>query len=201
VIDWTNLVAFVVGMAGTAVTWWISRRARVGEHDKTVHEKRLDAYPKLVRATSPLAVFFPHTEKSALAALDKDACAEIGAACSRWYFSEGGLLLSRESRDRYFALVTALNRAAYTDTPLSVPAFPGDATLLSVELVDQYREELAGSLDLNAVATWEFGKRAAPAGTALAAAYRFKDYVFLQRLSSRLRTTLAQDLRSRRRPS
>lgn len=196
-MDWTNLVAFSVGMAGTAATWWISRRIRLGEHDRTVHEKRLEAYPELVQAMSPLAVFFPHTGGSAIRALDKAVCAGIGEALSRWYFKEGGLLFSPESRDRYFAFITALTRAAHSEAQLCVPELPCDARLLSVELVEKYSEELAGYLDLEAVADWEFGPRA---GVAKTDAYRFKDYVFLQRLGSALRTTLAEDLRSRRRP-
>lgn len=47
------------------------------------------------------------------------------------------------------------------------------------------------------IAKWQFGIDA-PGNAELH--HRFRDYVFLQNLSSKLRTALAQDLRSRRRP-
>ncbi len=47
------------------------------------------------------------------------------------------------------------------------------------------------------IAKWQFG---IAAGEDAPPHQRFRDYVFLQNLSSKLRTALAQDLRSRRRP-
>ena len=47
------------------------------------------------------------------------------------------------------------------------------------------------------IAKWQFGIEAAEDAPPH---QRFRDYVFLQNLSSKLRTALAQDLRSRRRP-
>jgi hypothetical protein len=59
--DWPKwLTAFlpglVTGIAGTAVSVWLARRARVGAMDQATHEKRLECYPQLVKATSRLAV-------------------------------------------------------------------------------------------------------------------------------------------------
>jgi hypothetical protein len=198
--DWSAIVAFLGGIGGTALTWWIARRTRHGEHDKTVHEKRLAAYPTLVETTAPLAIFFPHTKEGLIQRLDQAQCGAMGRALSNWYFKEGALLVSPDARDSYFRYITALARASRFDGPLSVPTHPDDTNCLDVELIDQYRSELEATLDLNAVGSWEFGTIPTPHESAQSNAYRLKDYVFLQRLSSALRTALAEDLKSRRRP-
>jgi hypothetical protein len=116
---------------------------------------------------------------------------------SAWYFEGGGLLLSVKARDAYFRLIRTLTRASLAEE-LRVPIFPTDAEDISVEKVDKYGTELARTLKLDDVESWSFGD---PITGGETPAVRFKDYVFLQRLSSDLRTTLAADLRGRRRPS
>jgi hypothetical protein len=79
--------------------------------------------------------------------------------------------------------------------------------------MEEYREELGLSLDQEwgeqtkgNVESWAFGKLSeeerekAEERTNAAQAYAFKDYVLLQTLSSRLRSALAEDIASRRRP-
>jgi len=76
--------------------------------------------------------------------------------------------------------------------------FPKDAEDISVEKVDKYRAELAPKFKLDDIENWSFGGIGSETEEI---ALRFKDYVFLQRLSSTLRSMLSEDLRSRRRPS
>lgn len=121
----------------------------------------------------------------------------MGRAMSYWYFGGGGLLMSVKARNAYFRLASALTRASLAEA-LRVPTFPTDALDISNEKVDKYRDELAQQFDLDRVEDWSFGR----AGLENEApSRRFKDYIFLQRLSSALRTTLSEDLHSRRRPS
>jgi hypothetical protein len=116
---------------------------------------------------------------------------------SDWYFGDGGLLLSTDARDAYFTLARALTRASLAEE-LRVPLFPRDAALVSAAQLDDYRCQLARRYDLDNVELWRFD---GPASEADTAAERFRDFVMLQSLSSALRTSLATDLRGRRRPA
>lgn len=182
----------------------VARRNQVADLDQATHEKRLECYPKLVTTTSPLAIYFPDLASPISAntkSLDAHKCGVIGRAISKWYY-QSGLLLSIEARDACFRLARALTLASCA-RDLYVPRFPDDAKEISAESVNDYRR-LLGIVDPNdeTVEKWEFGKPpTAPIGkTELERDdYKFKDYVFLQTLSSRLRTALSEDLRSRRR--
>ena len=186
------LVPQTAGIIGALGTLLVARGTRLGALNQSVHEYRLKTYPSLVNTAAPLAVYFP--EHGASVSLDPQRCREMGCAMSRWYFRHGGLFLSPHSRDAYFDLARALTRASLIER-LSTPTFPQDAEALSIARVDRYRSELEQRFDLDDVDGWAFGP---PAGAG-SPAERFKDYIFLQRLSSRLRTELSKDLRSRRR--
>lgn len=186
------LIGALAGIAGTLIPVLLAYYTRLGALDQSVHDKRLETYPEFVQATEPLAVYFPAGDKTPLTPSD---CGAMGRAMSAWYFGRGGLLLSSESRKAYFRLAKALTRASRA-TELSVPTFPADAEVISSDKLDAYRAELAAHLDQ--VDTWVFGP--APAGEQ-SPATRFRDYVFLQRLASLLRTELSEDLRSRKRPA
>lgn len=192
----TGVFGVVLGIAGTASSIWVSRKARFGALDQSVHVKRLDAYPEAVKATAPLAVYFPGygpcTE-----AIGPAECLLMGEALSRWYFDGGGLLMSNEARDAYFRLARGLTRASAAHE-ISAPKFPMDAEKISLEQLDKYREHLAARSKLDDIESWTFG---GPAPETASPDLRFKDYIFLQRLSGALRTALSEDLRSRRRPS
>jgi hypothetical protein len=118
---------------------------------------------------------------------------------SQWYFRNGGLLLSEGSRPAYFLFARALTRASVADR-ISAPLFPRDADAISVERLNRYREELGFPkvADHTYVEQWIFGRTVSQE---TGPAERFRDYVFLQWLSSTLRETLSEDLRSRRRPA
>jgi hypothetical protein len=185
------LVGFTSGVVGATVTVWGARRARIGALDQALHEKRIEVYAELVAATTQLALYFP--SKPSVSSSD---CHVMGEAMSAWYFKKGGLLMSPAARDAYFLLARALTRASLVPE-LRVPIFPVDAHQVSVTRVDRYRQELADRA-LSDVEGWEFGGAVPESG---APSLRFKDFVFLQRLSSSLRTELSKDLHSRRRPS
>jgi hypothetical protein len=200
--SWPNWVIGVlgvlVGFVGTAAPVWGARRARLGALDQSVHDKRLDLYPNLVNASAPLALYFPRNESHPASIRPRD-CGVMGRVMSAWYFQGGGLLLSVESRDAYFKLARALTCASLANKDLRVPTFPADAEDVSKEKFDDYRKKLrAKKINLDDVENWSFGVRGAKPKNP---ATRFRDYVFLQWLSSQLRTKLTEDLRSRRRPA
>jgi hypothetical protein len=198
--DWpgwlTGTVGFLAGIMGTASSIWVARRTRYGALDQSVHSKRLESYSQVVKAAAPLAIYFPNKHSSTSTISPKDCC-EMGQAMSQWYFEEGALLLSIEARYAYFNLARALTRASLADN-LNVPTFPQDSNDISVEKLKQYRHELAHKYNLDDVENWKFGTPSSETDTL---ADKFRDFVFLQRLSSELRTKLSEDLRSRRRPS
>lgn len=186
------VVGLATGFLSVAGSIWLASLARRGGRDQSLHNERLRCYPKLVQATARLALYFPG-EPFPLRPFE---CADMGRALSRWYF-ENGLLLSEEARNAYFRFALALTRAARADT-LAAPRFPDDAELISYKQVEKYREALKlGAINDATVKDWKFGPGA---DETQPAADRFKDFVFLQALSSRLRTALTEDLNSRRRP-
>lgn len=189
---WT--VGILSGLLGAVVGALASVRAAhlgiFGALDQSVHEKRLELYPRLVNGTEQLALYFPPAKT-----LSPTQCRAMGEALRAWYFEGGGVFLSTKARDAYFRFMKALTRASLAKE-LNVPVFPEDAEKISAENVDNFKVELAQKLDLDGVDRWIFGSAGSDS-----LAYRFKDFVFLQRLSSNLRTTLAEDLRSRRRPA
>jgi hypothetical protein len=188
-----GLIAGFLGATKAATSAFnVARSNREGELDQAVHEQRLNVYPLLVQATAPLAIYFPgHT-----GALGPQHCEKIGSAMSKWYFAGGGILLSTEARNAYFTIVRALTRASRA-TELRTPSFPDDAADVSGTVLGQFRKNLAINTAAPLVDTWHFGLEV-PASAPLE--QKFRDYVFLQYLGSSLRTELASDIRSRRRP-
>jgi hypothetical protein len=198
----TWLVGLLTGIFGGFASIVVARWTRLGALDQAVHEKRLECYPKLVKATSPLALYFP-AYASETPSLTPAGCRAIGREMSEWYFGTGGLLMSEKARDSYFRLARALSKAAQADS-LSVPVFPGDTEAISSELMITYQEALiVRGLDIDDVEEWKYGPVPSASDEKSPdqdASVKFKDYVFLQNLSSRVRTSLADDLRGRRRP-
>jgi hypothetical protein len=191
----SGVLGVFVGIVGAGSTFLIAVRNRAGELDQSVHDSRIEKYPRLVNATAPLAIYFP-ADASDSGSIGPRQCGEMGHAMSEWYFREGGLLLSEEARDAYFRLARALTRASGA-IDLCMPAFPKDAEKISAATLKHYRDTLAID-DQPDVERWQFGPNVEDSARP---EQRFKDYVFLQHLSSTLRSTLAGDLQSRRRPS
>lgn len=196
------LYPVIAGIAGGVFAILANRWLRMAATDQTIHAKRLETYPALVRAAARLALYFPADETGGTAPLDPDKCRAMGREMSKWYFDGGGLLLGRATRDAYFRFARALTRASQAKD-LKVPHFPDDAEDISREMVAKYRTELKlDGLDLDNIEKWTFGGPSSSAQARTRKPYlEFKDYVFLQEFSSALRTALSEDLRSRRRPS
>src|SRR5438477_5120184 len=151
--DWPSWLAAVLGIVAGAASVWVARRARKGAMDQATHERRLKAYPKLVEATSPLAIYFPVCDRPGKA-VSRKQCDVIGSEMSKWYFEFGGLLMSGKARDAYFRLARALTRASLAANELDVPEFPVDAENISKEKLKNYREQLGTKLSLGRAKTW-----------------------------------------------
>lgn len=197
---WLPIIAgLITGIVAGFFSFALAHRLRVATLDQATHGKRLECYPQIVKATSQLALYFPDGRPTGTASFDSHECRVAGRAMSEWYFfTGGGLLLSVEARDAYFKLARALTRASSAEV-LKVPTFPDDAEDISREKVDEYHCQLIQQkLDLDDIEKWTFGS--SPSETE-APCMKFKDYLFLQRFASQLRTELSTDLRSRRRPT
>lgn len=193
----TGALGLTAGVAGTLLSIWGTRLARHDNLDQSIHERRLDVYPALVQETEVFAIYFP----SALGVANRigpKECRQMGEAISRWYFQKGGLLLSTTARDAHLNLATALSRASRVEK-LRTPGRDDYAEWISRQKLDTYRASLktVHGLNLADSEAWRFGEDHTEGEPP---ELRFKDYVFLQGLSSQLRTCLTEDLRSRLRP-
>jgi hypothetical protein len=151
-LPWLNAgLGLVAGIVGTFGALFVTKRELLGAVDQSVHECRLERYPKLVNAMAPLALYFP-SDKFAQPLGPAD-CAKMGRAFTDWYFEDGGLLLSDKSRGAYFNVQRALTRAARA-TNLKMPIFPADEEFVSFEKMPGYREALSHLDDIDG---WPFG--------------------------------------------
>jgi hypothetical protein len=119
------------------------------EYDKSLHDKRLELYKQLWPKTQPLGRFASYKP------LTCNIVTRVSADMSDWYFfSEGGIYLSKRSRKPYFTLKEQLTR------------------VIQDKALEDHPEQYIGD---------------APRDAILAAA-------------SRLRTSLADDIRTRSAP-
>jgi hypothetical protein len=207
--EWATWNPFILGGAGALfaasiaafASIWVANRTRRGSLDQAVHEKRLEYYPKLVKIGAPLALYFPDS------VIDRAACGEMGAEMRELYFSGGGLLMSEEARETYFLLALALALANASDRDLDVPSREEYYSKIDSFVIDKYRKTLGIPTTWHRerqsrkrmeafIREWKFGD-----GKSNSIAHTFKDYVFLQAISSELRAALTEDLHSRRLPS
>jgi hypothetical protein len=86
-----------VGCATAYASLLLSRREKGDRADQSLHEERLKRYPKLIKATEPLALYFPEKNR-----LTPSACETMGNNLRQWYFEGGGLLLGDEALKAYF---------------------------------------------------------------------------------------------------
>ena len=120
---------------------YLSRRTRLAQLKQTLHEKRLESYPNLVKAAKPLALYLSRIEESSPGDII-EKLKEMGLAMRNWYLDEGGgLLLSAQTRDAYFLLARALTRACAVQGSLRFPK-RGAWLEVSQEKVQKYGKEL-----------------------------------------------------------
>lgn len=191
-------LTLLVSGVGIVVTYWVARRVTFGALDQSVHDKRLELYPELVKATAPFALHFPPQ-----VSLKPIHCRAVGLSLRTWYFQGGGILLSVKARNAYFTLARELTRASLVND-LAVPVFSTDAQHVNAKQVKKYVKILELNKQNGMENEWIFGP-CTPSGASTTEeqrlAYQFRDFVFLQHLSSTLRTKLSEDLRSRLRPA
>jgi hypothetical protein len=109
---WQAIVA-VIGLVGSAAgaIWaaYVGTRRRVlaeleGQYDADLRDSRLEVYPHLWAATQPLAKWA--REPPGFPTFGE--LEQLGVTLRRWYFEQGGLYLSAESREAYFQVQTGL---------------------------------------------------------------------------------------------
>ena len=96
------ITGFVSGILSSVVTYFSTRsKIRLDltvEYDKNLHQKRLELYRELWPKTKSLAEF------SAEAPITFDVIKTVSGNMRDWYFAEGGIYLSKQSRRPYFNL-------------------------------------------------------------------------------------------------
>jgi hypothetical protein len=101
-----TLLSLLTGLISgtiTAVVTYFATLSKVRldltiEYDKELHQERLKAYQALWPKLKPLAQYSP--EQPLKYQIVKDTSEKM----RDWYFDTGGIFLSRESREPYFAL-------------------------------------------------------------------------------------------------
>lgn len=100
------LAGLISGTITAVVTYFATfAKARLDlsiEYDKELRQKRLDAYRDLWKRLKPLARYSPEQP------LTRQIVKATSESMRDWYFDVGGIYLSRESREPYFALKEAL---------------------------------------------------------------------------------------------
>lgn len=96
------ITGFASGIISSVLTYFSTRsKIRLDmrvEYDKTLHDKRLELYTKLWPSTEPLGRYVPHFS------LTYNKVSKVAAEMHQWYFNEGGIYLSKHSREPYFDL-------------------------------------------------------------------------------------------------
>ncbi len=98
----TALVGAVLASIGTYVA---ARRDLQLKFDDSLRDLRITRYEQLWKELKPLAKYGRPT------ALSHEQIADLIAAVTTWYFDTGGLVLSSEAREDYFALQDGLEFA------------------------------------------------------------------------------------------
>jgi hypothetical protein len=102
-----SLLTGVVSGAITAVVTYFATYAKARlevtlEYAKELHDARLSQYKELWKLLKPLAPYSPEQP------LTPKIVKTTSESMRDWYFDQGGIYLSRESRGPYFALKEAM---------------------------------------------------------------------------------------------
>jgi len=127
------ITGFVSGILSSVVTYFSTRsKIRLDltvEYDKNLHQKRLELYRELWPKTKPLAEF------SAEAPITFDVIKTVSGNMRDWYFAEGGIYLSKQSRRPYFNLKALMQEILDDNTLQQDHAKPIHGTRLQKILV------------------------------------------------------------------
>lgn len=105
-----SLISGLVSGVISSVLTYFGTRSKIRldmrvEYDKNLHDKRLELYKDLWPKTQPLGRFAPYEPLTHR--IVKSVSSEMG----NWYFfKEGGIYLSKQSRKPYFVLKKELTR-------------------------------------------------------------------------------------------
>jgi hypothetical protein len=122
---WLSVVTGIVSWVLSSALTYFSTRSKIRldmrvEYDKTLHDKRLTLYTELWPKTEPLARFAPHF------VLTYNIVKSVTEQTRAWYFKEGGIYLSKESRQPYFFLKEQLQRVIDDEALEKTPDNPID---------------------------------------------------------------------------
>lgn len=132
------VVAAITGLLGYRSARWSVRK----DLEVELRHQRLAALKKLWALSEPLAKYGRPASMVTAASLDA-----LSNDLSHWYFAEGGMFLSKPSRDAYFAFQDALQAVVLAADDRGEPLDP--ATRESVrekasELRDSFRAAFKG---------------------------------------------------------
>ncbi|MCR6489032.1 hypothetical protein M8542_40010 [Amycolatopsis sp. OK19-0408] len=97
--------ALVTGLLTYFVTAWKVRHELHVEYDRGLRSQRLKAYAELWSWTQSFSRYRP-------TAVTGDGAAELIDRLTDWYFQGGGMYLSAAAREKYFAFMNSLKKAA-----------------------------------------------------------------------------------------
>jgi len=117
-MDGFSIGAVVTGLASglvsSALTYFATRsKIRLEmtvDYDRALHDMRLKLYKQLWPMTKPLARY---TRESPLT---YDVVRKVSEEMRDWYFGEGGIYLSKDSRTPYFALKRLMENVLIQDS-------------------------------------------------------------------------------------
>lgn len=105
----SSLITGLVSGVLSSVLTYFSTRSKIRldmrvEYDKALHEKRLALYKALWPKTKPLSEFARDSP------ITYDTIKTIARETRDWYFDEGGIYLSKRSRQPYFDFKDAMQK-------------------------------------------------------------------------------------------
>lgn len=188
----------VGGLTSAAIAYYLFGRQKLLElrsaYDQDLRTRRLAAYQELWKAFEPLAQFSPDQDLKY-----RDVLA-IAATMRSWYFKMGGLVLTARARDLYMVIQETVDLVASGAKSHDKVMRPRDLRLSRAEIQQQLQ---ARSFDLSqpplAAAEWTQwiqGVESKLRGRAFGVDTDH-DFLVLQCLTSRLRTLLAAEIRTR----
>ena len=101
---WQWVAALITGVVGLVAYWFKSARELRLKYDAELRGARLKRYQGLWSALAPLAKY--RVEGYALSDTDAE---DLHRDLTSWYFQDGGLYLSTDSRGAFFALLDVLD--------------------------------------------------------------------------------------------